>query len=160
MNRLLLKGVAFISFASAFVLVSPMPSQGHDGHGAEKLGVQVEQLATTSKEWDGKDLPVYPKGKPEVKVLKIMIPAGVKLPFHTHPVINAAVILEGALELELLDGTTKVFKEGEALVEVVNTIHSGKATGQQDVKLIVIYAGIQGTPTTILFDNGLKIDSK
>ena len=44
-------------------------------------------------------------------------PAGVVLPWHTHPVINAAVIVRGTLALNLKDGTTRVFYPGEAIVE-------------------------------------------
>jgi quercetin dioxygenase-like cupin family protein len=48
-------------------------------------------------------------------------------------VINAAVILKGALSLELADGSRRTFGEGEALVEVVNTVHTGQALGDDPV---------------------------
>ena len=73
-----------------------------------------------------------------------------RLPLHWHPVINAAVILKGALALELVDGSTRTFREGEALIEVVNTIHTGRALGTQPVELVVFYAGVEGSPTTVL----------
>ena len=69
---------------------------------------------------------------------------------HWHPVINAAVILKGALSLELADGSRRTFGEGEALVEVVNTVHTGQALGDGPVELVVFYAGVQGSPTTVL----------
>ena len=47
-------------------------------------------------------------GQPQVKVLRIGIPAGVVLP--AYPVINAAVIVRGTLALNLKDGTTRVFQ--------------------------------------------------
>ena len=122
----------------------------HDDHGAAALGVEVRELANSSKEWDGRILPPYPSGQPQVKVLRITIPAGVRLPLHWHPVINAAVILKGALSLELADGSRRTFGEGEALVEVVNTIHTGQALGDDPVELVVFYAGVQGSPTTVL----------
>ena len=80
-----------------------------DGHGAEKLGVTIKELVNSTKEWDGQPLPDYPDGQAEIKVLRIRFPAGVTLPWHYHPVINAAVILEGRLELYLKGGTTRVF---------------------------------------------------
>ena len=87
-----------------------------------------------------------------VKVLRIHIPAGVVLPWHTHPVMNAAVILRGTLELNLKDGTTKVFRPGQAIVEVIETVHTGKAIGSEDVDVVVFYAGVVGMPTTVLQD--------
>ena len=121
-----------------------------DGHGAEKLGVTTKELVNSTKEWDGQPLPDYPAGPAQIKVLRIKIPSGVTLPWHYHPVINAAVILNGRLELYSKDGMTKTFGPGEALIEVVNTVHAGKAVGQDDVDLIVFYAGKKGQPTTVL----------
>ena len=72
------------------------------------------------------------------------------LPWHYHPVINAAVILDGTLELHLRNGTKKRYESGDTLIEVVNTLHSGKAVGSKDVDLIVFYAGEKGQKTTIL----------
>ena len=54
--------------------------------------------------------------------------------------INAAVTLKGALELKSKDGTRKIYQKGEAVIEVDNTIHTGKALGTKDVDLIVFYA--------------------
>ena len=121
-----------------------------DGHGAEKLGVTIKELVNSTKEWDGQPLPNYPDGQAEIKVLRIKIPSGVTLPWHYHPVINAAVIMKGSLELYLKDGRTKTFGPGEALIEVVNTVHAGKAIGHDNVELIVFYAGSKGQSTTIL----------
>ena len=123
-----------------------------DGHGAEKLGVTIKELVNSTKEWDGQSLPEYPDGQAEIKVLRIKIPSGVTLPWHYHPVINAAVILKGNLELYLEDGRTKVFGPGEALVEVVNTVHAGKSIGNDDVELVVFYAGSKGQSTTVLLE--------
>ena len=142
-----------LALAIVFLLTIPLESQvsrAHDGHGAESLGVKIERLANSTRQWDGALLPNYPQGQPEIKILRIKIPAGVTLPWHYHPVINAAVVLDGTLELHLLNGTKKIYKRGDALIEVVNTLHSGKAMGDKDVKLIVFYAGEKGQQTTIL----------
>ena len=130
-----------LSLALACLLTFPFATElakAHDGHGAEKLGVKVKELANSSKEWDGNQLPNYPEGQPEIKVLRIKIPAGVTLPWHYHPVINAAVVLEGSLKLYLKNGTTKTFGPGEALIEVVGTVHAGQALGSNDVDILVV----------------------
>ena len=121
-----------------------------DGHGAEKLGVTIKELVNSTKEWNGQSLPSYPIGQAEIKVLRIRIPSGVTLPWHYHPVINAAVVLKGRLELYSKDGMTKAFGPGEAFVEVVNTVHAGKAVGPDDVVVVVFYAGSKGQSTTVL----------
>ena len=102
--------------------------------------------------WDGSALPIYPRGQPKIKVLRIQVPSGVTLPWHYHPVINPAYILQGTLEPKLQYGTQKIYRIGDALIEVVNTIHTGKALGPTDVDLIVFHAGEKTMPTTILAD--------
>ncbi len=59
--------------------------------------VKVDVLAKTGLSWDGCHLPNYPKGTPEITILRIKIPPGVQLPLHTHPVINVGVLLKGEL---------------------------------------------------------------
>ncbi|KZR88533.1 hypothetical protein MITS9508_02039 [Synechococcus sp. MIT S9508] len=147
---LLMKRVAFTLVMLLAIPLNAREIHAHDGHGAEKLGVSITELVNSSKEWNGQALPNYPAGQAEIKVLRIKIPSGVTLPWHYHPVINSAVILNGRLELYTKDGMTKSFGAGEALIEVVNTAHAGKAVGPDDVDLVVFYAGSKGIPTTVL----------
>ena len=50
--------------------------------------VQTTELVRTSQSWDGVDLPDYLAGKPEIVGIKYEIPAGQKLGWHDHPVMN------------------------------------------------------------------------
>ncbi len=111
--------------------------------------VKVDVLAKTSSSWDGRDLPDYAKGKPEMIVLRITIPQGVQLPLHKHPVINAGVLLKGELTVVTEDNKTLHLKAGDSIVEVVNKWHYGKNEGNKPAEIIVFYAGIMGTPITI-----------
>ena len=70
--------------------------------------------------------------------------------WHYHPVINAAVILKGRLDLYVKDGLVRSFGPGDALVEIVDTVHAGKAVSSDDVELVVFYAGSTGNPTIVL----------
>ncbi len=63
------------------------------------------------------------------------------LPWHHHQVINAAVILDRTLDLYLKNRTKRRYESGDALIEVVNRLHMGRAIGNKDVHLIVFYAG-------------------
>ncbi|WP_236068968.1 cupin domain-containing protein [Prochlorococcus marinus] len=103
----------------------------------------------STKQWDGNFLPHYPTSNAEITVLRITIPAGVTLPSHTHPVISAGVILQGTLQLTLQDGTTRLFNQGAALIETVNTVHTGKSLGPKDTVVLVFYAGSKHLPRTV-----------
>jgi len=117
--------------------------------GEDISAVQVDVLAKTGLSWDGCILPNYPKGTPEITILRIKIPPGVQLPLHTHPVINAGVLLDGELTVVTEDNRTLHLKTGESIVEVVNKWHYGKNEGNKMAEILVFYAGVRDTPITI-----------
>ena len=111
--------------------------------------VNINQLAKSTKSWDGEILPQYPQGQPEVTILKIKIPAGAKLEIHNHPVINAGVLLAGELTVVAEDNKTLHLKAGDSIVELVNKKHYGKNDGSETAEIIVFYAGIENKPITV-----------
>jgi len=106
-------------------------------------------LLQTDHSWDGVKYPPYPTGQPEITVVKVHVPAHTTLPWHTHPMINAAYILSGTLYVESKDGSVhKTLKPGDVLPEMVNKVHRGYTT-DQPVDLIAFYAGVPGMPTAV-----------
>jgi quercetin dioxygenase-like cupin family protein len=115
----------------------------------EENAVKVDVLAKTSVSWDGTPLPNYPKGKPEITILRIQIPPKVQLPLHEHPVINAGVLLKGELTVVTKDNEKLHLKAGDSIVEVINKWHYGINESNEPAEIIVFYAGVQGSPITI-----------
>jgi quercetin dioxygenase-like cupin family protein len=111
--------------------------------------VVKEELVKTIHSWDGKVLPAYPLGQPEITVLRIKIPAGARLETHHHPVINAGVLTRGELTVVTTEGRTLYLKAGDPIVEVVNTVHYGINQGRAPAEIIVFYAGMIGSPITV-----------
>jgi quercetin dioxygenase-like cupin family protein len=109
----------------------------------------VDVLVKSSSSWDGEILPDYPKGKPEVTILRITIPPKVQLPLHKHLVINAGVLLKGELTVVTEDKKTLNLKAGDSIVEIVNKWHYGINEGNEAAEIIVFYAGIRSMPITI-----------
>jgi len=113
---------------------------------ADAPGVQVQTLMESGASWDGRPYAAYPSGAPLLTVLKITIPAHSALPWHTHPMPNAAYVLSGELTVEKKDsGEKRLLKQGDVLPEMVGEYHRG-VTGDQGVELIVFYAGTRGMP--------------
>ena len=110
--------------------------------------VIVETLAKSSSSWDGVVLSEYPKGNPEITILRIKIPAGAELQMHEHPVINAGVLLSGELTVVAKDKKTLHLKAGDSIVEIVNKAHYGKNEGTKMAEIIVFYAGTVDKPIT------------
>lgn len=114
---------------------------------AEKASpIQVETLLQTTTSWDGSAYKAYPDGKPQITVVKITIAPHTTMPWHTHPMPNAAYILSGELTVEKMDGSASHhFVAGQALPETVDTAHRG-VTGDKPVELIVFYPGVPDMP--------------
>ncbi len=115
----------------------------------EAQTVKVETLIKTGASWDGNALPRYPRGKPEITILRITIPPHERLPMHQHPVINAGILVEGELTVVKKTGETMQLKAGEVLVEVVNAWHYGKNDGDVPAVIVVFYAGVTNSKLTV-----------
>ena len=69
---------------------------------------------------------------------------------HKHPEINAGVLLKGKLRVISKENDTLMLKAGEPIVELVNVWHYGENPGTVPAEIIVFYAGVKGTPITII----------
>ncbi|MDP1709049.1 MAG: cupin domain-containing protein [Gammaproteobacteria bacterium] len=106
----------------------------------QSTSVTVSTLLKTESSWDGKPIS-YPDGKAEITGMLVELAPGAETGWHLHPVPSFGVILEGELEVHLKTGEVKRLKQGEALAEVVNTLHNGRSVGTVPVKIVVFYAG-------------------
>ncbi|MGM0417709.1 MAG: cupin domain-containing protein [Thermodesulfobacteriota bacterium] len=137
-------------FVILFIVIFVFPSFLFS---ADSEKVKSEILADTGSSWNGQKLPSYKNKDPRIKILKITIPAKAELPLHKHPVINAGVLLKGELIIHTKKGEKLHLKEGEAIVEVVNTWHYGENPGNVPAEIIVFYAGTENLPVTEIKDN-------
>lgn len=103
--------------------------------------IESVTLLKTQKSWDGALYDKYPDGQPEITVLKIAVPPNKALDWHKHPVINAAYVEKGEIQVERQDnGETQWFRQGQIVPEMLNVPHRGK-TGEKGATLIVFYSG-------------------
>jgi len=116
---------------------------------AAPAGVVTAELIRTSQSWDGAELPDYPAGRPELVAVRYEFPAGRKLGWHHHPVMNYGVVQQGELTIIGLDGKEKVVREGEAVVEMVGTVHHGENRGGKTVVLDMFYLSQAGVPLAV-----------
>lgn len=112
------------------------------------IGESVE-LLRTEQSWDGASLPAYPEGRPVLVAKRITFPVGHRTGWHYHTVLNYGIVAQGDLTVVCRDGTERTFHEGEALVEVVGTVHRGENRGSKPVVLHMFYASSPGQTDTI-----------
>ncbi len=115
----------------------------------EYRNVEVTKLITSTTSSNGQPLTYLRTDHPEVTALVVRIAPGNSTGWHKHPVPVYAYMLEGMLTVELKDGNKYVFKKGDAILEVMNTLHNGYNSGSEPATLVVFYTGAVGTPNVI-----------
>ncbi|WP_336794063.1 cupin domain-containing protein [Pantoea anthophila] len=114
----------------------------------EKNGIEAVEVMRSGEAWNGEVIESYPHGEPELTVMRLSLPAHTSLPWHTHPMPNAAFILSGTLIVEdKTSGEQRTFHAGEALNETVNSAHRGY-TLEEPAELVITYAGVKGQALT------------
>ena len=113
------------------------------------MKIKTTELIRTSQSWDGAQLPDFPQGKPELRVIRLDFPVGAKTGWHHHTVVNYGIVQQGDLTIVCQDGAERTFHEGEALVEVIDTIHRGENRGKKPVILNMFYFSAPGAEITI-----------
>ena len=98
-----LKNIIPICLMLVGTLVSPQPSLADEK-------IEVIPIIQSSKGLSGKNFN-YLEGKPELRLLKVKIPVGLKTPIHTHPSPMLIHVTRGRLK-HVSGEETNFFKGG------------------------------------------------
>ncbi len=110
--------------------------------------IEVIPLIQSSKGLSGKNFN-YLDGKPELRLLKVKIPVGLKTPIHTHPSPMLIYVTRGKLK-HVRGEEINFFKAGDTFVESNNGgAHYMKNIGKKPAILHVGVVSVVGIPTTI-----------
>ncbi len=110
--------------------------------------IEVLTIIQSSKGLSGKDFN-YLEGKPELRLLKVKIPVGLKTPIHTHPSPMLIHVTRGRLK-HVRGEEINFFKAGDAFVESNNGgAHYVKNVGKKPAILHVGVVSVVGMPTAI-----------
>ena len=110
--------------------------------------IEVIPLIQTSKGLSGKNFN-YLEGKPELRLLKVKIPVGMKTPIHTHPSPMLIHVTRGRLK-HVRGEEINFFRAGDAFVESNNGgAHYVKNIGKKQAILHVGVVSVVGMPTAI-----------
>ena len=110
--------------------------------------IEVIPLIQTSKGLSGKNFN-YLDGKPELRLLKVIIPVGLKTPIHTHPSPVLIYVTRGRIK-HVMGEEINFFKAGDAFVESNKEgSHYIKNIGKKPVILHVGVLSVVGVPSAI-----------
>ena len=91
----------FIAFAFALMLINPSISI------AAQSPVDVQEIFSSSENIDGDNFK-YPKGKAEMRLIRVEVENGATIPMHSHPVPLLGHIESGELTLDEKTGISTV----------------------------------------------------
>jgi quercetin dioxygenase-like cupin family protein len=83
-----------------------------------------------------------------VSVTGVMEPGGWTA-LHQHPVPVFVYVLEGSITVKAEGGEPRVYQAGQAFLEDVNHWHQGFNQTDKPAKILVVFMGEVGKPTTI-----------
>ena len=111
--------------------------------------VSSEVLLQSSTSWNNQPMPAYLDGVPQCTILKITVPPHTRLPEHTHPMMNAGVIVKGELHVVDCDGNEITLHEGEPVLECVDKLHYGENLTDEETVLYMFYAGVKDVQLSV-----------
>jgi quercetin dioxygenase-like cupin family protein len=112
-------------------------------------GVTSKVLVKSTLTGNGQKITYPLTDRAEITAMTVDLAPGAETGWHKHPVPVYAYVVSGNLSVELEDGKLLSFTAGEAIIEVVNTMHNGRNSGTVPVKLAVFYLGAEGIPNVI-----------
>ena len=133
----------FLLFTCALLLFNVNASYAID----EKSPVDVKEIFTSSENIDGENFK-YPKGKAEMRLIRVEVDKGGTIPMHSHPVPLLGHIESGELTLTKDSGNSTTFKKGDSFVLAANTpAHTMSNSGKGSSIMWVAVASAEGIPT-------------
>jgi quercetin dioxygenase-like cupin family protein len=113
-------------------------------------GFETKSLIKSGKTADG-DVLQYPKTeKPEIIAVTGTIQPGGRTPLHQHPIPVFVHVMEGELEVQTEGKETRSYKTGDSFIESVNRSHQAFNKGTSPAKILVVFVGEEGKPTTVV----------
>ena len=149
-----LPSIAFFALLLSSVGSSAESIKAGNGVSAASTEVKIEKVFTGTETLKGTPLK-YPEGKPELRLFRVELPPGAKIPLHTHPA-PMLVYVQAENSGDLLntrvqpDGTSvsSVFQPGEAFVEGASEPHYVENKSDKATIVWVMAASAVGMPTT------------
>jgi quercetin dioxygenase-like cupin family protein len=144
-----MKRIGTLIVATLVLFTAAAAQQSGGGDQALPKGFKVTPVLKTAK--TASDMKVeYPKtGQAEVVSVTGELEPGGRTSRHQHPVPVFVYILEGTLTVQADGGQPREYTPGQAFVEDVNHWHQAFNKGTAPVKILVVFMGEEGKPTTV-----------
>lgn len=127
--------------AAALLVVGPEPGLTRE---------TITSLLNTSQTIIGQGI-AYPTGAPAkvVSAIVTMLP-GEETGWHKHDVPMFGYIIEGEVTVDYGAKGTRVYRQGDAVMEAVDWPHNGRNTGKVPARILAVFMGAEGVPNTVM----------
>ena len=92
---------------------------------------------------------VYPEGQAQITAAIVTMLPGQVTGWHQHEAPLTAHMLEGELTVDYGANGTRVYSEGDTLIEALGSRHNGENTGNVVARIFVVFSGAIGIPNTV-----------
>ena len=112
----------------------------------------IEELFRANRTLGGRVV-AYPEGTPEMRVYRITLPIGAKIPLHIHPSPVVVVVEQGSLSnVRIVDGAqvTDIVEAGDGFLEGnPEEPHYVINKGSEPAVSLVTFASVVGMPNMV-----------
>ena len=112
----------------------------------------TEELFTANRTL-GERVVAYPEGTPEMRVYRITLPVGAKIPLHIHPSPVVVVVEQGSLSnVRIVDAAevTDIVEAGDGFLEGnPEEPHYVINKGSEPAVSLVTFASVEGLPNMV-----------
>ena len=131
-----------IAFVFALMLINPSISI------AAESPVDVQEIFTSSENIDGDNFK-YPKGKAEMRLIRVEVENGATIPMHSHPIPLLGNVEQGTIVVKRQGMEDLIYKAGDTFIVGPKTPKHTMGNAKTD-NAIVWFAAIGAKDVPIL----------
>jgi quercetin dioxygenase-like cupin family protein len=141
--------LAFVTLASLVLVTAGTAQQPVADDQALPKGFKTTPVLKSIETASNKKIQYAKGGQAEVVSVIGELEAGGRTSRHQHPVPVFVYVLEGTLTVQADGGQPREYAPGKAFMEDVNHWHQAFNKSTAPVKILVVFMGEEGKPTTI-----------
>ena len=145
--KAMMKHVAILGLASLVVATAGTAQQS--GSDALPKGFKTTPVLKSTQTANNMKIQYVQSGQAEVVSVIGELEAGGQTARHQHPVPVFVYILEGTITVQADGGQPREYTPGKAFMEDVNHWHQAFNKGTTPAKILVVFMGEEGKPTTV-----------
>jgi quercetin dioxygenase-like cupin family protein len=145
----MMKHVVIMTLATLLLVTAGTAQQPTTGDEALPKGFKTTPVLKSSQSASNIKIEYAKGGQAEVVSVVGELEPGGRTSRHQHPVPVFVYVLDGTLTVQADGGQPREYAPGKAFMEDTNHWHQAFNRGTRPVKILVVFMGEAGKPTTV-----------